>query len=67
MNTKEHEMRKFLGVLGVAVGALAFVGVAGGITELGPEAGVNEFLNMFSTALVSGCLVSLGLHMINDR
>jgi hypothetical protein len=60
-------MRKFLGLAGIVVGALAFVGIAGGITELGPEAGVNEFLNIFSTALVAGCLITLGTMMVKDE
>jgi len=59
-------MRKFLGLAGITVGALAFVGIAGGITELGPEAGINDFLSMFSTALVAGCLISLGTMMVKE-
>ena len=60
-------MRKFLGLAGITVGALAFVGIAGGITELGPEAGVNECLSIFSTALVAGCLINLGTMMVKDE
>lgn len=59
-------MRKFLGLAGITVGALAFVGIAGGITELGPEAGINDFLSMFSTALVAGCLINLGTMMVKE-
>jgi len=59
-------MRKFLGIAGIVVGALAFVGVAGGITELGPEAGINEALNLLSTALVAGCLINLGMFMTKE-
>lgn len=59
-------MRKFLGIAGIVIGALAFVGVAGGITELGPEAGLNEFLSIFSTALVAGCLINLGMLMTKE-
>ena len=59
-------MRKFLGLAGIVVGALAFVGIAGGITELGPEAGIREFLNIFSTALVAGCLINLGTMMVKE-
>lgn len=59
-------MRKVLGTAGVVVGLLTLAGLAGGITELGPEAGINEYLNVLSTALVAGCLVSLGFHMVKE-
>jgi len=59
-------MRKVLGTAGVVLGMLTLAGLAGGITELGPEAGINEFLSIFSTALVAGCLVSLGFHMVKE-
>lgn len=60
-------MRKVLGTAGVVLGMLAMVGLAGGITELGPEAGVNEYLSIFSTALVAGCLINLGTMMVKDE
>ena len=60
-------MRKFLGLAGITLGALAFVGLAGGVTELGPEAGIREFLNILSTAMVAGCLINLGTMMVKDE
>ena len=59
-------MRKILGTLGVMLGLVALAGVAGGITDLGPEAGINEYLNLFSISLVSGCLINLGMFMMKE-
>jgi hypothetical protein len=64
---KEQEMRKVLGTAGVVLGMLAMVGLAGGVTELGPEAGVNEYLSILSTAIVAGCLINLGMFMMKDE
>ena len=66
VNNKELKLRKVLGTAGVVLGMLALAGLAGGVTELGPEAGVNEYLNILSTALVSGCLINLGMFMMKD-
>ena len=60
-------MRKVLGTAGVVLGMLALAGLAGGVTELGPEAGINEHLMIFSTALVAGCLINLGMFMMKDE
>lgn len=59
-------MRKVLGAAGIVLGLLSLAGVAGGITELGPEAGINEFLNLFSISLVAGCLINLGTFMVKE-
>jgi hypothetical protein len=61
---KEIVMRKILGMTGLVAGMLALVGVAGHVTELGPEAGINDALNILATLLVTGCLINLSWFMV---
>ena len=49
---------------GLVAGMLALIGVAGHVTELGPEAGINEALNILATLLVTGCLINLSWFMV---
>lgn len=60
-------MRKFLGTAGLILGMLTLVGVAGHVTELGPEAGINEALNVLATLLVTGCLIRLSWFMVGNE
>lgn len=64
MKIRKHQMRKILGTAGLIVGMLVLIGVAGHVTELGPEAGINEALNVLATLLVTGCLINLSWFMI---
>jgi uncharacterized membrane protein (UPF0136 family) len=57
-------MRKILGTAGLVAGMLVLIGVAGHVTELGPEAGINEALNVLATLLVTGCLINLSWFMV---
>jgi hypothetical protein len=43
---------------------LALIGVAGHVTELGPEAGWSDALNVLATLLVTGCLINLSWFMV---
>lgn len=61
---KEIAMRKIMGTAGLIVGMLVLIGIAGHVTELGPEAGINEALNVLATLLVTGCLINLSWFMI---
>ena len=60
-------MRKVLGTAGVVVGMLTLVGVSGYVTNLGPEAGINEAINVLSTLVVTACLINLGMFMMKDE
>jgi hypothetical protein len=60
-------MRKVLGTAGVVVGMLTLVGVSGYVTNLGPEAGINEAINVLSTLMVTACLINLGMFMMKDE
>jgi uncharacterized membrane protein (UPF0136 family) len=66
MLKRKNEMRKILGMTGLVVGMLALIGVAGHVTELGPEAGINEALNVLATLLVTGCLINLSWFMVDN-
>jgi hypothetical protein len=57
-------MRKILGTAGLVAGMLALIGVAGHVTELGPEAGWSDALNVLATLLVTGCLINLSWFMV---
>jgi hypothetical protein len=60
-------MRKVLGTAGVVVGMLTLVGVSGYVTNLGPEAGGDEAINVLSTLMVTACLINLGMFMMKDE
>ena len=60
-------MRKVLGTAGVVLGMLAMVGVSGYVTNLGPEAGGDEAINVLSTLMVTACLINLGMFMMKDE
>ena len=60
-------MRKVLGTAGVVVGMLTLVGVSGYVTNLGPEAGINEAINVLSTLMVTACLINLGMFMMKEE
>jgi len=64
MLKRKSQMRKIMGTAGLVVGMLVLIGVAGHVTELGPEAGINEALNVLATLLVTGCLINLSWFMI---
>jgi uncharacterized membrane protein (UPF0136 family) len=64
MLKRKNAMRKILGMTGLVAGMLALIGVAGHVTELGPEAGINEALNVLATLLVTGCLINLSWFMV---
>ena len=64
---EESEMRKILGTAGLVAGMLTLIGVAGHVTDLGPEAGINEALNVLATVLVTGCLINLSWFMVGDE
>lgn len=57
-------MRKILGTVGLVAGMLALIGVAGHVTDMGPEAGWLDALNVLATLLVTGCLINLSWFMV---
>ena len=59
-------MRRFLGIIGFGVGFVGLAGIAGGITEAGPDFGLAEALNLFSLALITGCMFNLSTLMLRD-
>ena len=64
MLERKIEMRKILGMTGLVAGMLALIGVAGHVTELGPEAGWLDALNVLATLMVTGCLINLSWFMV---
>ena len=64
MLERKIEMRKILGTAGLIAGMLALIGVAGHVTELGPEAGWSDALNILATLMVTGCLINLSWFMV---
>jgi hypothetical protein len=64
MLERKIEMRKILGTAGLVAGMLALIGVAGHVTELGPEAGWSDALNVLATLMVTGCLINLSWFMV---
>ena len=60
-------MRKTLGELGFGIALTGLAGIAGGITEAGPDFGINQALELLSLALVTGAMFSLSMMMLQDE
>ena len=67
MNLTEQKMRKLLGALGVGLAFVGLAGIAGGITEAGPDFGLNEVLNLVSLALVTFAMFNISMMMLQDE
>ena len=60
-------MRKTLGAFGFGIALIGLAGIAGGITEAGPDFGINQALELLSLALVTGAMFSLSTLMLKDE
>ena len=60
-------MRKTLGALGFGIAFIGLAGIAGGITEAGPDFGINQALELLSLALVTGAMFSLSMMILQDE
>ncbi|NDF51823.1 MAG: hypothetical protein EB116_17390 [Betaproteobacteria bacterium] len=67
MNLTEQKMRKLLGTLGFGIGLVGLAGIAGGITEAGPDFGLNEALTLLSLALVTFAMFNISMMMLQDE
>jgi hypothetical protein len=63
----EQKMRKLLGALGIGCAFIGLAGIAGGITEAGPDFGLNEVLNLVSLALVTFAMFNISMMMLEQE
>ncbi len=62
-----QERIKRIGALAVFLGMLGLFGVAGGVENLPPEAGFQEWAALFGAAVTSIMLAVFGLSLINEE